>query len=245
MMSSNLIGELNAYCTEWSHALANMTEMESRIEYSSAELSRLLRRKDILVELLCSLVMGDKYPDIKKAMMFDNEFLLYSDPNRLFSLRLFIWEPGEYTSIHDHNSWGVIGPVSGEFEVVNYRRNGNAESGSAVLQETERLCLLPGETTSTLPLDDGIHKVGNPTAESILSLSIYGNALPRGYINEFDPATGEIRPLYAPQVKKKLLAIRALPDLDKSRSEDVLKQKREDRLEIIRTASLSALEKLR
>jgi predicted metal-dependent enzyme (double-stranded beta helix superfamily) len=203
----------------------------------SDELSRLAREKQMFVEIVCNLVKDAAYPDIRRATMFDNEFLLYADPGRQFSLRLFIWEPKSYTNAHDHNSWGVIGPVTGEFEVVNYRREDDGlEEGMARLVETERMRLLPGETTFTLPLDDGIHKVGNALAETMISLSVYGRPLAKGYINEFDAASNRVHKIFSPQVKKKLLAIHALSDLGGSMSEEALEHIRKDPLEIIRSA---------
>jgi predicted metal-dependent enzyme (double-stranded beta helix superfamily) len=165
MMSSPIPQEIDSFCTRWSDALAGISEMKDKVEYISNELPSLLQTKESFVEILCNLIKGERYPDLRKATMFDNEFLLYADPGRSFSLRLFIWAPGEYTTVHDHNSWGVIGPASGEMDVVNYKKkNKESDSESVRLVETERMRLSPGETTFTLPLDEGIHKVGNPTA---------------------------------------------------------------------------------
>ena len=149
--------------------------------------------------------------------MFDNELLLYADKAHLFSLRLFLWDPREYTPAHDHNSWGVIGPVSGELEVVNYRRaDDSSKEGYARLVEIDRLRLQPGETTFTYPLGDGIHKAGNPTDETLLSLGLYGTPLPRGYLNGFDVPGRRVYRILAPKTRKKQLAIRALKSLNKT-----------------------------
>jgi predicted metal-dependent enzyme (double-stranded beta helix superfamily) len=236
-MTSQARGHVQLVCGRWADALANITATEGRIEYMSDELSRLAREQQMFIEIICDLVKDAAYPDIRRAAMFDNEFLLYADSGRQFSLRLFIWEPGSHTKPHDHNSWGVIGPVTGEFEVINYRREDDRlEEGKARLVETERIKLLPGETTFTLPLDEGIHKVGNGLAETMISLSVYGRPLPKGYINEFDAASNRVHRIFSPQVKKKLLAIHALRALGGSMSEEALEHIRKDPLEIIRAA---------
>jgi predicted metal-dependent enzyme (double-stranded beta helix superfamily) len=48
--------------------------------------------------------------------LFDNEFILYRDPARLFSLRLYIFGAGERTCVHDHTSWGVSASAFGKLE---------------------------------------------------------------------------------------------------------------------------------
>jgi predicted metal-dependent enzyme (double-stranded beta helix superfamily) len=236
-MTSQVRGHIESVCARWADALARITETEGRIEYMNRELSRLAREKQIFVEIVCNLAKDAAYPDIRRATMFDNEFLLYAEPGRQFSLRLFIWEPASYTNPHNHNSWGVIGPVTGEFEVINYRREDDGrKEGMARLVEIERMRLLPGETTFTLPLDDGIHKVGNGSAETIITLSVYGRPLPKGYIDEFDLASNRVHKVLSPQVRKKLLAIHALRDLGGSMREEALEHIRRDPLEIIRAA---------
>jgi predicted metal-dependent enzyme (double-stranded beta helix superfamily) len=148
--------------------------------------------------------------------MFDNELLLYLHPLGFFSLRMYLWGPGEYTYPHDHNSWGVIGAVSEGYEVVNYRREDDESiEGYASLVEVERFRLQPGETAFTLPLSKGIHKTGNATGESIITLHFYGKSMPRGYLNGFDIANNRVYRVFPPRQKKELLARQALSCLTK------------------------------
>jgi predicted metal-dependent enzyme (double-stranded beta helix superfamily) len=116
--------------------------------------------------------------------------------------------------VHDHNSWGVIGPVSGGLAVTNYRREDDgSQEEYARLVESGNARLIPGETACTLPLNEGIHKVGNPTQETLLSLSMYGRPLSRGHVNGFDVAKQRVYRIHAPRLKKKLLAADALRGL--------------------------------
>lgn len=214
MMSSQVPLEITSFCKRCSDGMYGITEDESRVELFRDQLPSLLRNKPLFAEILHNLVEGGGYPDLGHSTMFDNELLLHADSSRLFTLRMFLWGPGEYTVIHDHNSWGVIGPVSGVLGVFNYKRedDGSREEYARLI-ETEEVRCLPGETTFTLPLNQGIHKIGNPTQESMVSLSVYGKPLARGYINGFDIDNGRIYKIFAPKSKKKMLAFQALAGL--------------------------------
>jgi predicted metal-dependent enzyme (double-stranded beta helix superfamily) len=213
-MSSQVQLEIASFCKRCSDRLYGITDDESCVERFRDELPSLLCNKPLFAEILHNVVEGGTYPDLGRSTMFDNELLLHADSSHLFTLRMFLWGPGECTVIHDHNSWGVIGPVSGVLGVFNYKREDNgSREGYAHLIETEELRCLPGETTFTLPLNQGIHKIGNPTQESMVSLSVYGKPLARGYINGFDIDNDRIYKIFAPKSKKKILAFQALAGL--------------------------------
>lgn len=215
--SSQLVkSEIVSFCEECSRGLDRITSHKACIGYIREELPRLLLNKELCGELLSGLLEADGYPDIRRPTMFDNEVLLYLHPQGLFSLRMYLWGPGEYTYPHDHNAWGVIGTVSAGYEVINYRRvDDESKEGYAQLKEVERLHLQPGETAFTLPLNMGIHQTGNAGQESILTLHFYGKSIPRGYLNGFDPANNRVYRVYPPRQKKELLARQALESLGK------------------------------
>jgi predicted metal-dependent enzyme (double-stranded beta helix superfamily) len=243
---SGIPEKISLFCHRLSEMLSGMSDQKAMIDCVRNEFSGFLVQKEAFTDILRNIVEGAEYPGSRTATMFDNELLLYADPNRLYSLRLFLWSPNEYTQIHDHSSWGVIGPVSGEFEVIEYRRDDDgARAEYASLSERERLRLQPGETAFTLPLNEGIHKVGNPMDETLVSLSLYGNPLPRGYINAFDAASGRVHRIVSQRVRKKLLAAEALPAFDERIAHEALEKICNHPLELIRTTSRTALEKLK
>ena len=146
-------------------------------------------------------------PERRRHMLFDNEWLLHMDARRRFSVRMYLYRPGEVTVVHDHSSWGVIGCASGEMEIVKYRREDDGQkNGYAHLEETERITCTPGRTDTTLPLDEGIHRVGNPTDQTIVVINVYGTPLRRLYINRFDIDNNRVTKMYPPRLKKKRLA---------------------------------------
>lgn len=225
-------------CERCAAAHTETDDVNEMIEIVSGEMAKLLKQKKLFAEILLGVFEKAGFPDLRQSTMFDNELLLYYDPVHKFSLRAFLWAPGHYTAVHDHGSWGIIGPVTGKFEVISYRREDDgSEEGKATLVEEKMLTLEPGETTFSLPLDEGIHEVGNPTDETILSLSLYGRPLPRGYIWGFDVAKGRAYRIIAPQTKKKALIAQALSGLDAEAGKEVLGKMAEHPVEIYRELS--------
>ena len=207
MDSPDVPEEIISICTALGKSLKRCKEDEERIEYAKKALPNLLLNRQVFADLLRNVIEGAAYPDLKRATMFDNELILYTDPSRLFSLRLFLWGPLEYTVIHDHNSWGVIGPVSGVLDVFNYiREDDGSKDGYARIMESEKLKCLPGDTAYTLRLDKGIHKIGNPAEDTMVSLSFYGNPIKRNYLQAFEMKNNRVYRILSPQTKKKMLA---------------------------------------
>jgi len=215
-MTSPIPPKIQSFCKECAHGLSDLMENQERIEFTQGLLPKLLRDTPLFGTILRSLIEKKAYPDLNYPTMFDSEFILYTDPDRLFSLRMFLWEPGAYDPIHDHNSWGVIGPATGQLEVINYRRNDDGSRKEyADLIETDRRIILPGDTYFVLPLDNGIHRTGNPSDETIIQVSIYGETqATRNHINGFYLESKSVYPIYAPKTKKRLLAQQALYHLE-------------------------------
>ena len=207
--------ELQTIFDRWSESIQNYKDMEKRIFYIGKEMPALLLNRQLFKKILTNIVKGQNYPDLRQATMFKNEFVLYINNRRLFSVRLYIYEPGQYTPIHDHNSWGVYGCVLNKIEVVRYRREDDeTRPGYARLHEIERPNLQPGETTSVLPLNDGIHRAGNPVGNTSVMLSVYGTPIRRLYVNQYDHLQNRVSKLYPPRLRKKMLAAQALETME-------------------------------
>jgi hypothetical protein len=127
---------------------------------------------------------------------------------------MYVWGPGEYTPIHDHNAWGVIGPVTEGFEVINYERlDDGLTEGYAEVRERGRFTLEAGHSAHTYPLNEGIHMTGNPTLGTIITLSLYGKPMARPYIQGFDAINRRVFRIMSPRRKKTHLATLALRTL--------------------------------
>jgi hypothetical protein len=187
---------------------------QARMDYIRDVLPGLLADESPFVDILRRMAKAQRYPDLSKPTLFDNEVLLYLDRARRFSLRIFLFGPKEYTPIHDHSSWGVIGTLFAPLDIVKYERlDDGSRTGIARLGEPRSRMLRLGETDLTLPLDGGIHKTGNAGDTPMVMVNVYGSPVRRTYINCFDPVHNRLYRLYAPHLRKRNLAEAVLTGL--------------------------------
>ena len=209
--------QLLAICRRWSEAMIDLKDEKDRMQYVQQELPSLLQQRDIFVELLGNIAGGKSYPDTRQAQLFDDEILLYLNTKPMFSIRMFIYEAGVFTPIHDHNSWGVIGAALGKIGVIKYvREDDGSKPDYARLRKSETLTLEGSQTDLALPLNQGIHQTGNPEGETSIMVSVYGRPIRQIYIHRFDFENQTVQRLYPPRIKKRMLAARALDIFDKS-----------------------------
>jgi predicted metal-dependent enzyme (double-stranded beta helix superfamily) len=208
--------ELLEICNRWSKAVEGISGDEARIEFFQDELPGFLNNQALVEELLKNIKNGNPYPDVRQAQIIDDEILLYLNPKRLFSLRMFLYGPGDYTPIHDHSSWGVSGAAVGELGIIRYvREDDGSIEGYAQLLQAAPVYLQRGEIELTRPLNEGIHQTGNPVDGTAMMVSVYGSPIRRLYINCFDYKANKVERVYPPRLKKKMLAIEALKQLNK------------------------------
>jgi hypothetical protein len=206
--------ELLNICRQWAAAIKRIGGSEGRMQFLRDELPVLLSKQALFKAVLKGIVDGKPYPDLRQESLFDNELILYRDPARLFSLRLYIFGAGEHTAVHDHTAWGVSGSVFGKLEVVRYRREDDgSDPDQARLARPEHIVLGPGATEETLPFDQGIHRTGNPAEGTTLMVSVYGTPLRRLYIQRYNLENGRVLRVFPPRFRKKMLAKQALEEI--------------------------------
>ncbi|APW39932.1 cysteine dioxygenase [Rhodoferax koreense] len=109
-----------------------------------------------------------------------NRNLVYEAPDRSLSLYALVWLPGQWTPVHDHGSWGVVGVVEGVLEERGYVRL-SPERGADTEIDLARggTVLLPhGAVTSFVPNPDHIHVTGVPAERPrAVSLHLYGRTM--------------------------------------------------------------------
>ena len=68
------------------------------------------------------------------------QFLLYCDPRKRFSVVSFVWGPGQSTPVHDHTVWGLIGMLRGSENSTSYELapNGTGLVKTEVMQLKSR-----------------------------------------------------------------------------------------------------------
>ncbi|MFT5111465.1 MAG: putative metal-dependent enzyme (double-stranded beta helix superfamily) [Parasphingorhabdus sp.] len=138
-----------------------------------------------IVPLMFKLLSGDK--SFLKPEHFQNHpdhyarNAIFVDDAGLMSLYALVWQPGQWTPIHDHGTWGVVGVHEGVLEECSFVRSGSqsgAELDNIDLLRGGVILLPPDSVTSFVPNPDHIHLTGNPSLDKrVVSLHLYGNAM--------------------------------------------------------------------
>lgn len=114
-------------------------------------------------------------PLIRAAESCYARHMIHGDPQGRLSIVSIVLMPGQSTPIHDHNTWGVIGVVSGREREVRYRRSETNE-----LLELETRFNLPGDTAVVIPPRD-VHRIEGacPEGRPTVSIHVYGGNVDR------------------------------------------------------------------
>ncbi|WP_269531884.1 cysteine dioxygenase family protein [Chitinimonas sp. BJYL2] len=106
--------------------------------------------------------------------------LIYRAPDDSLSLYAIVWLPGQWTPVHDHGSWGVVGVVEGILEERSYVRL-TPDRGADEEIDLARggiVLLGRGAVTSFVPNPDHIHITGVPAnRQRAVSLHLYGRTM--------------------------------------------------------------------
>lgn len=119
-----------------------------------------------------------------------NAIHVSSDGNlSLFSL---VWLPGQWTPVHDHGSWGVVGVVRGLLEERSYMAiDGEITGDTGIrLRRGGVILLNPGSVTSFVPNPDHIHMTGvDAEQQTCVSLHLYGRNMNSFHVYDVDAGT--------------------------------------------------------
>jgi len=117
--------------------------------------------------------------------------LVYDAPDGSLSLYTLVWLPGQWTPVHDHGSWGVVGVLEGVLEERNYVRmsqDRGVDEGIHLVRGGVIL-LGRGAVTSFVPNPDHIHVTGVPVERPrAVSLHLYGRMM--NSFNTYDISAG-------------------------------------------------------
>jgi len=106
---------------------------------------------------------------------------IYVDEDATMSLFALVWLPGQWTPIHDHGTWGVVGVLEGTLEERSFVRIDDQKKDAMNNIELVRggvILLAPGAVTSFVPNPDHIHVTGNADPKNrVVSLHLYGRAM--------------------------------------------------------------------
>ena len=106
--------------------------------------------------------------------------LIYEAPDKGLSLYSLVWLPGQWTPVHDHGSWGVVGVIEGVLEERSYVRLSPDRGADEEIDLVRGgiVLLRCGSVTSFVPNPDHIHVTGVPKVRSrAVSLHLYGRTM--------------------------------------------------------------------
>jgi predicted metal-dependent enzyme (double-stranded beta helix superfamily) len=114
----------------------------------------------------------------------------YEGGDRSFSLQVFVWPPGTETEIHDHSSWGVYCCAVGSVREERFERldDGSRLDHARLKKVWELMWSKEDGSSSVLPGDGGIHRVGNPADRTAISVHLYGPLVGRVDGRDYDPS---------------------------------------------------------
>ncbi|MEZ5652041.1 MAG: cysteine dioxygenase [Burkholderiaceae bacterium] len=161
--------EFEKFIASCRHAIATETE-EAAVIGAVQDALRGLLGKSGWLPASHSRPRGDRYA----------QYPLYVAADGSFSVVSFVWSPGQWTPIHDHTVWGVIGIHQGRERTEAYR----LERGEMVV--TKCIDAEVGDVGAVSPRIGDIHRVGNVSDEVAISIHAYGGDIGRVERHTFD-----------------------------------------------------------
>ena len=142
-------------------------------------------------KLLKKLIAKDDWLPAEYAIHHSDhycQYLLHCDPLERFSVVSFVWGKGQSTPIHNHQTWGVVGILSGIEESTLFKRDN--ETGK--LTQGDTVTLRAGDIDEFSPEIGDIHEVKNAlTNGTSISIHIYGANIGKVKRQTFDRETGK------------------------------------------------------
>jgi len=117
---------------------------------------------------------------------------LYIAPDDSWSMASVVWDVGQRTPVHSHETWGVVGIYSGIEQEVRYIKPAAHTAGAALTPAGEELWE-PGQVTVCCTTDDDVHAVAAVGNEPTVGIHVYGGNIGTIRRRSYDPATGEAR----------------------------------------------------
>ncbi len=124
--------------------------------------------------LLAALVREDNWLPAPYAVphpQYYQQYCLHRDRRGRFSVVSFVWGPGQFTPVHDHTIWGVIGMLRGHEHSQRYVIG----SDGIPSPEGPLEILSPGDTSIVSAHHGDIHQVMNAHLDQVsISIHVYG-----------------------------------------------------------------------
>jgi predicted metal-dependent enzyme (double-stranded beta helix superfamily) len=115
---------------------------------------------------------------------------LYIAPDDSWSMASVVWNVGQRTPVHSHETWGVAGICSGIEHEFRYLKPQAPAAGTPLTPAGEERWE-PGQVTVCCTTDDDVHAVAAVGDEPTVGIHVYGGNIGTIRRRSYDPATGE------------------------------------------------------
>lgn len=115
---------------------------------------------------------------------------LYVHPSGSFSIASAVWNVGQSTPVHGHETWGVVGIYSGGEHERRYVKPTRADEPLVPAGEQ---VWSPGQVTVCCTTDDDVHEVSCAGDAPCVGIHVYGADIGTLRRRAYDPETGAVR----------------------------------------------------
>lgn len=116
---------------------------------------------------------------------------LHIAPDGSWSLAAVVWNVGQRTPVHGHETWGVVGIHSGAEREFRYVKPTAADAGTPLTPAGEQL-FEHGAVTVCCTTDDDVHAVAAVGDVPTVGIHVYGADIGAIQRRRYDPATGAV-----------------------------------------------------
>ncbi|MFG2002909.1 hypothetical protein ACGFNU_27495 [Spirillospora sp. NPDC048911] len=115
---------------------------------------------------------------------------LYIAPDNSWSMASVVWDVGQRTNVHSHDTWGVVGIYAGVEHEFRYLKPPESAEPTPLTPAGEAQWS-PGQVTVCCTTDDDVHAVEAIGSEPTIGIHVYGGDIGTIKRRSYDPDTGE------------------------------------------------------
>lgn len=124
-------------------------------------------------------------PAVERYVMYP----LYVDPAGRFSIASAVWNVGQGTPVHGHETWGVVGIHSGVEHEISFAKP--TTEGVPLVRDGEEHWT-EGQVTVCCTTDDDVHQVFCGGDEPCVGIHVYGADIGTLSRRSYQPDSGEV-----------------------------------------------------
>lgn len=134
------------------------------------------------------LDLPDSYtrPDPDHYVMYP----LHVDAENRFSIASAVWNVGQGTPVHGHETWGVVGIYSGQEHEVQYEK---PKALGTPLEKIGEETWSTGQVTVCCTTDDDVHEVSCASSRPCVGIHVYGEDIGTLERRSYDPKSGDVK----------------------------------------------------